>query len=54
MTEVWKDMRSFFILSALVLLVGWRMWEQLPLWLLLLVALNILLAGVLAARRVFR
>ncbi|MGB8956384.1 MAG: hypothetical protein WCC10_13505 [Tumebacillaceae bacterium] len=48
------EMRSFFILSALVLLVGWRMWERLPLWLLLLVGLNIAIAGVLAARRALR
>lgn len=47
-------MRSFFILSALVLLVGLRMWDRLPLWLMLLVMLNIAIAGVLAARRVLR
>lgn len=47
-------MRWFFILSVVVLLAGWRMWDRLPLWLLLLVGLNVAIAGVLAVRRAVR
>lgn len=44
----------FYILTLLVVLFAWRKWETLPVWMLALVALNVLVALVLTTWKVMK
>ncbi|TCP55885.1 hypothetical protein EV586_103544 [Tumebacillus sp. BK434] len=46
--------KPFYIFTALVVLWDVKMWNTLPLWIHLLVAANVMLAGVLTTWRVLR
>lgn len=49
-----KLLKPFYVFTALVVLWDVKMWETLPLWIHLLVAVNVMLAAMLTTWRVLR
>ncbi|WP_157721885.1 hypothetical protein [Tumebacillus avium] len=49
-----KLLKPFYVFTALVVLWDVKMWANLPLWIHLLVAVNLMLAAVLTTWRVLR
>ncbi|WP_157729621.1 hypothetical protein [Tumebacillus algifaecis] len=47
-------LKPFYVLTAFVVLWDLKMWETMPLWVHVLVVVNVMLAGVLTTWRVLR